>query len=163
MVSMLQKMQEVEKTPYMLAIYKDNEHYHLLKHALKHYEARKPTIHLMVGMDKSILGTNPIYYCPYPPLDLLRKYIINPMTIFSSRVIKCPKIIRWAVEEVLNADEITIWSAFNGIYAPQFLSKIEYDDELLALFAMAGVSSKLPISVKEKLTPEQRSLIAICA
>lgn len=162
-MKMIDKMRDVERTPYLLAIYKDNKHHHLLRHALKHWEARKSTIHLMVGMDKNILGTNPIYYCPYPPLDLLRKYIVNPMTIFSSRIIRCPTVIRWAIESVLCADEVTIWSAFNGIYIHQFLAKVEYDDELLALFAMAGVSSKLPISVKEKLTPEQRSLIAICA
>lgn len=161
-MKMKDKMRDVETSPYMLAIYKDNEYHHLLRHALKHWEARRHKS--FVGMGVSILGTNPIYNCPYPPMELLDKYSINPMTMVSSRVLKCPKIARWALEMVLQSDEVSVWAAVrNNLSFSKFLTLIEFDDYLLSLFAMAGVADALPSSVKERLTPEQQSLIAICA
>lgn len=171
------KMKDVELSPYMLAIYRDNEHHHLLKHALECWEHRtrnpQPTNPAWVNnrpvSPPTHLVTNPIHFCSYPPLELIKQYDISPHTVLSSKLIKCPKVAKWAFDQHLDNwvdnPEMIVMSLtlqFSENFR-RIVSIIEYDDELIYKLIMMGVATYMPPEFQEKLNEEQRNAAIICA
>lgn len=168
MVGMRQKLKDVELAPYMLAIYKDNEHRHLLKHALECWEHRKRMTPVTTGVS-GILTTNPIHYCSFPPLEMIEKYDINPITFLSSRTLQCPKVARWAFETVLDgwvgadAEHMKLVLGQAQPYLFRILSLIAYDEDLTYKIIYSGLASYMPAKFQFGLTEDQKLAATFCA
>lgn len=164
MVSMRQKLKDVETTSYMLAIYKDNEHGHLIRHAIKYWLARKPEYN-----QRNYAGpqyNNPLVYCPYPPMDLVEHYFNNSsaMSLLNSRLLRCPIVARWAFEKEFETLAQLIQAQDDlGWYVSQVIDLIEFDEELIYRIVTSPIGPKMPSKFIEMLNDEQRATLAICA
>lgn len=165
------KMKDVELNPYMLAIYKDNKHYHLLQHALEAWEYRSRSgQYTSTGLSSyNIQITNPIVYAAYPSLELIKQYGIRPNQMITSRVLKCPIVAKWAFEEML-----AVWSENPEVYnfafdknlgeqANRVVSLIQFDEELTYKVICAGMAPYMPEAFQRNLTEEQLLSSIICA
>ncbi|MCK9530941.1 MAG: hypothetical protein M0R77_10355 [Gammaproteobacteria bacterium] len=165
MVGMREKLKDVELHPYMLAIYKDNEHRHLLKHALECWE------HRTVNGTRSALrplDTNPILYCRFPPLDLIHEYNLSSSHFLGSRILQCPVVARWALEQFLtnwshDPDMVAYKIQSEMLYFERVSTLIKYDDELIYKIIMAGIGPVMPSSFHQTLSEDQKMAMTICA
>lgn len=160
------KMKDVELNPYMLAIYKDNEHHHLLKHALECWEFRTRN-----GTKTALrpFDTNPILFCRYPPLELIEAYNLAHENFIQSRLLECPKVAKWALRQMMAkwaAADMEIFKLNFSMAASnpyRVLSLIEYDEELIYEVIMAGFGPVMPDKFQQSLNTEQRMTMTICA
>lgn len=158
------KMKDVELSPYMLTIYRDNEHRHLLKHALECWEYRTRGGRNALGT----LNTNPLLYCQFPPLDLIYKYNLSPSHFISSRILMCPIVARWAFESTLDkfegVPEMLEQSLAQATqYTRRVVELIEYDNELIYKIIMGGFGHAMPEFFHNLLDDEQKMTMTICA
>ena len=158
------KMKDVELSPYMLAIYRDNEHRHLLKHALECWEYRTRGGKNALGT----LNTNPIFYSSYPTLELIAQYNISARSMLDSRVLKCPIVAKWALINVLSEYQdlpemfLQLMQAPSQ-YAPRVVNLIDFDDDLIYKVIMSGLGPYMPEKFQNSLDAEQRTTMVICA
>lgn len=156
------KMKDVELHPYMLAIYKDNEHHHLLRHAIKSWEIRKrgmqdPRSH------PNYLFSHPITFSAYPPFELIEQHEITPHSIIGSKIIRCPRVLKWAVSMVLNEpDGDLVWPLTSSSFWNYLAPHVEWDDELIFKMIQADLYPFL-VQYGIKLTDEQHATAIICA
>lgn len=165
MAGMRQKLLDIEKSPYMLAIYKDNEHHHLLKHALKQWKintnnGRKPALRPF--------DTNPILYCRFPPIELIEEYALGTTDFLGSRLLECPKVARWALERALEIHEndrefLRLKLEAQHPYLTRVLMLIEYDEDLIYKIIYAGIADIMPAAFQFKLTSDQKLAMTFCA
>lgn len=165
MVGMRQKLKDVELSPYMLAIYKDNEHNHLLKHALECWKLRTQNGR---PAPPGPLATNPILYCRHPSIEMLEEYRIGTPHMLGSRILECPKVARWALERVIDIhlnDLIFLREKIKdqSPYYPRVLSLIQYDEDLIYKVIYAGIGDIMPDAFHNQLTSDQKLAITFCS
>lgn len=160
MVGMRQKLKDVELSPYMLAIYKDNEYQHLIKHALACWENRTKNGRTA---PPGPLGNNPLSYCQFPPLDLIKEYRMSAESLISSRTLQCPDVARWALESLLDNEPEWIGVMLGQLYVTRVLMLINYDEELIYKIIYAGIANIMPAAFQFKLSEEQKLAATFCA
>lgn len=153
------KLKDVEKNPFMLAVYKDNKYHHLLHHALIHWNLRRMTI-TDTRMSPRYETTNPILFSQYPPIDLVDQYNLSPHAIIGSKHIKCPIILKRAMMYMLVNDEY--WELHMDSFWLHSSCHVAWDDELIFECARAGLAPFF-FQYNIPLTEEQRSVLLICA
>lgn len=159
-----EKMKDVELNPYMLTIYKDNEHHHLLRHAIECWKLRpRPT----GPINNILLARNPILYHPKPPLDLVQKYYPgeNSYVLLISRILNCPIVARYAFWE--NFDRLCEIARQFDCHGDSNLDRtinlISFSQDEVYQIVSAGLLPIMPWEFHLSLTSEQRSVAAICA
>lgn len=165
MVSMRQKLKDVEVAPYMLAIYKDNEYNHLLKHALEFwkYNTKNGTKSALRPFD-----VNPIMYSCFPPLELIEEYNLGSADFLGSRLLKCPKVARWALERAMEVHSqdlefLKIKLDAQQPYMTRVLMLIDYDTDLIYKIIYAGIADRMPAAFQFKLTDDQKLAVTFCS
>ncbi len=165
MVGMRQKLKDIELSPYMLAIYKDNEYHHLLNHALELWK-----IHTNNGRKPALrpFDTNPILYCRFPPLELIQEYDLGSTDFLGSRLLECPKVARWALERAIDIHEndrefLKIKLEAQHPYLTRVLMLIDYDEDLIYKIIYAGIAGLMPAAFQFKMTSDQKLAMTFCA
>lgn len=167
MAGMRQKLKDVETAPYMLAIYKDNDYNHLLKHALECWKHRRCKTQTNAGIG-GVLITNPILYCRFPPIELIEEYALGTTDFLGSRLLECPKVARWALERALEIHEndrefLRLKLEAQHPYLTRVLMLIEYDEDLIYKIIYAGIADLMPAAFQFKLTSDQKLAMTFCA
>ncbi len=168
MTSFASKMREVESSPYMLAIFKDNQHRHLFYHAMECWKMRHGQAAASNVNNWRVLDTNPILYCTHPPLEAVQQYFSGKVSyqLLSSRILKCPIVARYAFEENLESmaemHKMEMLQ-FENSYILRVIDLIEFDEELTYKVIVAGLTKAMPEPFQRDMTPEQKATAAICA
>lgn len=153
MVGFKTKLNDVAQYPFMLSIYKDDDNFSLVKHSMKCWENSQVAQYYNKKM--------PILYCRHVSIELLIHYDVDPVDVFNSNFLYCPKILKWAFKECLNS-ATNVYLHLHGDKLARANQLIDWDDEMITDICMYHPEFKFMIDIS-KLTNHQNNILKICS